>query len=253
MYHQFKELADVDITAGPMEVGPTCHYIMGGVKVEADTAQTRVPGLFAAGEVAGGMHGANRLGGNSLSDLIVFGRRAGMGACDYVKGLKDTPKHKDKDVEAAIEELDAPLNRTEGPNPYDLHKKMNEIMGTHVGIFREAQDMKQGVEKVAELKKEIAKVRVGGGKKFNPGWHLSRDLKNLIIAAEAVAISALSREESRGAHSRLDFPDLDDKKWGHVNTTLTKDGDKMKLEHKPLPEMPADLKSLFEKKEPVNA
>lgn len=248
MYHQFKELADVDITAGPMEVGPTCHYIMGGIKVDADTAQSRVPGVFAAGEVAGGMHGANRLGGNSLSDLVVFGRRAGLGAAEYAKGLKEMPKFKESDVQAAIEELEAPLNRTEGPNPYDLHKKMNEIMSAHVGIFREASEMKIGVEKVAELKKEIAKVRVGGGKKFNPGWHLCRDLKNLIVAAEAVAISALSREESRGAHSRLDFPNLEDEKWGHVNSTLSKDGDKMKLEHKPLPEMPEDLKKLFETK-----
>ncbi len=245
MYHQFKELADVDITAGPMEVGPTCHYIMGGIRVEADTAATRVPGLFAAGECAGGMHGANRLGGNSLSDLIVFGRRAGAGASDYAKQLGGFPSINEKDIEAAIEELEAPFHR-EGPNPYDVAKQMNNIMDAHVGIFREAKEMEIGIEKLQELKKEIAKVAVKGDKRFNPGWHLCRDLKNMIVSAEAIARSANSRPESRGAHSRLDFPDTDKGKWATVNTAVSKDGDQMKLEHTPLPAMPEDLKKLFE-------
>lgn len=247
MYHQFKELADVDITAGPMEVGPTCHYIMGGIRVDADTAHTRVPGLFAAGECAGGMHGANRLGGNSLSDLIVFGRRAGAGAAEYAKGLGGQPSINNADIEAAIEELEAPFKRS-GKNPYDVAKEMNSIMDAHVGIFREAKEMEIGVEKLQALKKDIAEVSVKGDKRFNPGWHLCRDLKNMIVAAEAIARSALSRPESRGAHSRLDFPDTDKGHWSTVNTAISKDGDQMKLEHTPLPEMPQELKNLFEEK-----
>lgn len=246
MYHQFKELADVDITTQKMEVGPTAHYIMGGVRVEADTCQSKVPGLFAAGEVAGGMHGANRLGGNSLSDLVVFGRRAGTGASDYVDALKDSPSINEKDIDAAIEELEAPLKREGGINPYDVHKEMNQIMSTHVGIFREKDEMAEGIKKLEALKEKIAQVSVDADKRFNPGWHLCRDLKNMIIAAEAIARSAHSREESRGAHSRLDFPDADDKKWGTLNSSCSKDGDKMKLDHTELPEMPADLKELFD-------
>jgi Succinate dehydrogenase/fumarate reductase, flavoprotein subunit len=177
MYHQFKELADVDITAGPMEVGPTAHYVMGGVRVNPETGESRVSGLFAAGECSGGMHGANRLGGNSLSDLIVFGRRAGLGAAEYAKNLENTPAIKESDVEEAIKELEEPLTRTEGRNPYDVHKMMTTIMDNHVGIFREEKEMATGLEKLQELKKEIANVRSEGGKLFNPGWHLCRDLK----------------------------------------------------------------------------
>lgn len=253
MYHQFKELADVDITAGPMEVGPTAHYVMGGVRVEPDTGESRVPGLFAAGECSGGMHGANRLGGNSLSDLIVFGRRAGAGAADYAKNLEKSPEVKESDVEEAIKELEEPLTRTEGRNPYDVHKMMMTIMDNHVGIFREEKEMATGLEKLQELKKEIANVRVDGGKLFNPGWHLCRDLKNMIVAAEAMTMSALARKESRGAHSRLDHPDTDKGHWSTVNSSCSRDGDKMKLEHTPLPQMPEDLKKLFEKKEPAHA
>lgn len=253
MYHQFKELADVDITEVPMEVGPTAHYAMGGVRVDPDTCESRIPGLFAAGEVSGGMHGANRLGGNSLSDLVVFGRRAGLGASEYARGLSSTPSINQESIDAAIEELEAPLNRTEGPNPYDLHKRMNEIMSKHVGIYREGAEMAEGIAKLEELKKDIAKVAVRGGKVYNPGWHLCRDLKNMIIAAEAVAITAHAREESRGAHSRIDFPDTDSTKWDKVNSSVYKDGDKMILTHTPLPEMPDDLRKLFEEKEPANA
>jgi len=248
MYHQFKDLADVDITKGPMEVGPTMHYIMGGIRVDADTAQTKVNGLFAAGECAGGMHGANRLGGNSLSDLIVFGRRSGRGAAAYVSNISSFAQISEAEVQDAIEELEAPLKRTEGMNPYQLQVRMHEITSTCFGIFRQEADLKKGLDLMEDLKQQIKTVRSGGGKVFNPGWHLSRDLRNLAMAAEAIGRSALSRKESRGAHSRLDFPDTDEDQ-GHENTSVFKDGDKMQLVKTALPEMPADLKELLKKKE----
>ncbi|MBS1953693.1 MAG: fumarate reductase/succinate dehydrogenase flavoprotein subunit [Cyanobacteria bacterium SZAS-4] len=253
MYHQFKDLADVDITAGPMEVGPTMHYIMGGVRVDAETAATRVPGLFAAGECSGGMHGANRLGGNSLSDLIVFGKRAGAGAADYAKKLTATPTVSDESVKAALDEMEAPFSRPNGVNPYDIAKALNQIMSTHVGIYREEKELEAGIAKLEDLKAQVKEVGIKGTKAYNPGWHLCRDLKNMIISSEAIARSALSRKESRGAHSRLDYEDIDEENWGHVNSSISKDGDRMKLEHTPKPEMPDDLKNLFKKKEPVNA
>ncbi|MFN8552201.1 MAG: fumarate reductase/succinate dehydrogenase flavoprotein subunit [Candidatus Obscuribacterales bacterium] len=253
MYHQFKDLADVDITAGPMEVGPTMHYIMGGVRVDAETAQTRVPGLFAAGECSGGMHGANRLGGNSLSDLIVFGKRAGAGAAEYAKKMEGKPTVSDDAVKAAQEEMEAPLSRPDGKNPYDIAKQLNQIMSTHVGIYREEKELEAGIAKLEELKEQVKHVGVKGNRAYNPGWHLCRDLRNMIICSEAIARSALSRKESRGAHSRLDYENTDDEVWGHVNSAISRDGDKMKLELTPKPEMPAELKALFQKKEPVNA
>jgi succinate dehydrogenase / fumarate reductase flavoprotein subunit len=251
MYHQFKDLADVDITAGPMEVGPTMHYIMGGIRVDADSAQTRVPGLFAAGECSGGMHGANRLGGNSLSDLIVFGRRAGRGAAEYVGKLGAAPKIADGDIQAAIEELEAPFKRN-GANPYELQKEMHKIMSEHVGIFREEKELEKGVELLDGLRKKIKDVSIRGTKLYNPGWHLCRDLQNMIVACEAIARSALSRKESRGAHSRLDY-EKTDPNLGHENTSvfLDKQTGDMKLEKTPKPDMPEDLKELFVKKEAV--
>lgn len=253
MYHQFKDLADVDITAGPMEVGPTMHYIMGGVRVEADTCMTRVPGLFAAGEVSGGMHGANRLGGNSLSDLVVFGRRAGLGAADYVKALTGHPEIDKGQIEEAINEMEAPFKRTDGVNPYDVAKELNKVMSTYVGIFREEGDLQTGITKLEELKEMAKKAKATGSKAYNPGWHLCRDLHNMLVCSEAIARSALSRKESRGAHSRLDYPNTE-ADWGKVNTSVELSGGGMKLEHTPLPEMPADLKELFaKKKEPSNA
>src|SRR5262249_53451365 len=164
MYHQFKDLADVDITATPMEVGPTMHYIMGGVRVDADTAQSRVPGLFAAGEVTGGMHGANRLGGNSLSDLLVFGRRAGLGAAEYAKSVTDSPGISEDDIQSAIDELEAPLKRTEGVNPFEVQRKLYDIMGTYVGIFREEKDLETGIAKLHELTEEVKRVSAGSSK-----------------------------------------------------------------------------------------
>lgn len=252
MYHQFKELADVDITQQPMEVGPTMHYIMGGIRVDADTAQTRVPGLFAAGEVAGGMHGANRLGGNSLSDLLVFGRRAGMGASEYVKALSSKPEISESEITAAEEEMEAPFSRPDGKNPYELQRKLHEIMNTNVGIFRIEKEMELAVQQLEELKQEVKQVGIRGTKSYNPGWHMCRDLHNMLICSEAIARSALSRRESRGAHSRLDYPDTA-KELGQDNTSISRDGQVMKLEKTPLPKMPAELEELFVKKEPANA
>jgi len=252
MYHQFKELADVDITAGPMEVGPTMHYTMGGVRVEADTQQSRVPGLFAAGEVSGGMHGSNRLGGNSLSDLLVFGKRAGTGAANYVKGISAKPDIPKEAIEAAIQEMEEPFKRSDGINPYDVQKKLHTIMSTYVGIYRDEQDLETGISKLEELKSQISKVGIKGSKAFNPGWHLCRDLKNMLIASEAVARSALLRKESRGAHSRTDYPNTE-AEFGKYNTSVFDKDGVMTLEQTPVPEMPADLKELFEKKEPAHA
>jgi succinate dehydrogenase / fumarate reductase, flavoprotein subunit len=252
MYHQFKELADVDITAGPMEVGPTMHYTMGGVRVEADTQQSRVPGLFAAGEVSGGMHGSNRLGGNSLSDLLVFGKRAGTGAANYVKGISVKPDIPKEEIEAAINEMEAPFSRADGINPYDVQKKLHTIMSTYVGIYRDEKDLETGIAKLQELKAQVSKVGIKGSKAFNPGWHLCRDLRNMFIASEAVAKSALLRKESRGAHSRIDYPNTE-AEFGKYNTSVFDKGGVMTLEQTPIPEMPADLKELFEKKEPAHA
>jgi succinate dehydrogenase / fumarate reductase flavoprotein subunit len=253
MYHQFKELADVDITKQPMEVGPTMHYIMGGIRVDADTGESRVPGLFAAGECSGGMHGANRLGGNSLSDLIVFGRRAGLGAAEYAKKLNASPAIDEEQIQGAVNEMEEPLNRADGVNPYEVQRDMHEIMSTYVGIFRVEADLVTGIEKLQALKEKLKRVGAKGGKVYNPGWHLCRDLRNMMICSEAIARSALSRKESRGAHSRLDYPNTE-ADWGKNNTSCSRSGEEMKLEHTPLPEMPEDLKQLFaKKKETANA
>ncbi len=245
MYHQFKELADVDITAGPMEVGPTTHYIMGGVRVDPDTAATTVPGLFAAGEAAAGLHGANRLGGNSLSDLIVFGRRAGEGAANYAKGLSATPKVNDAEVEAEIADLLAPLARSSGDNPYDVHKALQDVMDRNVGIYRQQAELERAVEELEGLKRRAAGVRVTGGRVYNPGWNLARDLRNMLIASESIARSALLRKESRGAHSRLDHTAMDPA-FGKINHCTKLANGAMSVAPTPLPEMPAELKALFE-------
>lgn len=252
MYHQFKELADVDITQVPMEVGPTMHYIMGGVRVDADTGASRVPGLYAAGEVSGGMHGANRLGGNSLSDLVVFGRIAGLGAANYAKAQASFTNIPEKEIQAAIDELEAPLARKGGPNPYDLQKKLNDLMGNFVGIFREEKDLETGIAGLEKLKEEVKQVSASGSKVYNPGWHLALNLKTMMIASEAIARAALLRKESRGAHSRIDFPKTEDE-YGTFNIASSDDHGKMKLDKTPLSQMPADLEKLFAKKEPAHA
>ncbi|QWB23277.1 MULTISPECIES: fumarate reductase/succinate dehydrogenase flavoprotein subunit [Streptomyces] len=227
MYHQFKELADVDITAEAMEVGPTCHYVMGGVAVESDTAAARgVPGLFAAGEVAGGMHGSNRLGGNSLSDLLVFGRRAGWHAAEYTAGLAGArPLVDDVQVDSAAAEALRPFSAeaeseepSGGPpeNPYTLHQELQQTMNDLVGIIRREPEMKQALEKLAELRVRARRAGVEGHRQFNPGWHLALDLRNMLLVSECVARAALERTESRGGHTREDHPGMD-RKWRRIN------------------------------------
>ncbi|MBI2817581.1 MAG: succinate dehydrogenase flavoprotein subunit [Acidobacteria bacterium] len=249
MYHQFKDLADVDITKGPMEVGPTTHYMMGGVRVDADTGQTTVPGLFAAGEVGGGMHGANRLGGNSLSDLLVFGKLTGEAAAQFAKKSSKL-RVREEDIKAGIEEMLAPLARTSGPSPYEIHEKLQELMQSYVGIMRTEQDLKHAIEQLQTLKQEAQRVRVTGSRMYNPGWHLAYDLKTMLNTSEAIARCALQRTESRGAHTRLDHP-ATSPEWGKVNSTVNQDGDGMRVGTSPLPQMPEELRQLFE--EPVAA
>jgi len=244
MYHQFKELADVDITKGPMEVGPTCHYVMGGIRVEAETAASSLPGLFAAGEAAAGLHGANRLGGNSLSDLLVFGRRAGLGAAAYASKAS-AASIDDSQIAEAERDMLAPFDRGEGENPYSVHRDLQETMQNLVGIFRVEEDMNKAMSELEKLKQRAARVRVEGSRLFNPGWHLSRDLKSMLTISEAVTRCALARKESRGAHSRIDYPKLDDQLWGKQQNVITRDGDKMKLQQVPAQVVPEELRELL--------
>src|SRR6185295_3716945 len=220
MYHQFKELADVDITKEPMEVGPTCHYVMGGVEVEPDTTMSIVPGLFAAGEVAGGMHGSNRLGGNSLSDLLVFGRRAGLGASDYVRALAERPKvSEDAVTEAAklaLAPFDGPRNGEAAENPYTLQLDLQDTMNSLVGIIRKADEVSEALSKLDELRQRFKNMQVEGHRQFNPGWHLAIDMRNMLLVSECVARAALERTESRGGHTRDDHP-LMDRRWRKIN------------------------------------
>jgi succinate dehydrogenase / fumarate reductase flavoprotein subunit len=245
MWHQFYELAGVDITKEAMEVGPTCHYVMGGVEVEPDTAAAvGVPGLFAAGEVAGGMHGSNRLGGNSLSDLLVFGRRAGMGAAAYVK-QNSTASVSDATVAAAAARIEAPFARSGGENSYSLHAELQEVTHNLVGIIRTGSELKEAIEKIAEIRKRSASVAVSGGRKFNPGFHLAFDLDNMLLVAESTAKSAISREESRGGHTRDDFPGMDSG-WRQSNHIASFDGNQVTVRKQALPFMPKELFDLFE-------
>ena len=199
MYQQFKELADVDITVEPMEVGPTCHYMMGGVRVDPDTQESTVSGLFAAGEVAGGMHGANRLGGNSLSDLLVFGRRAGQYAAQFTQRNASLPPLDQDEVNRAARESLAPFERTDGENPYALHEELRSTMQDLVGIVRTEQELQKALGKLQQLRQRAARVKIGGNIQYNPGWHLALDLKNMLDVSEAVTRAALERKESRGA------------------------------------------------------
>ena len=245
MWHQFYELAGVDITKEAMEVGPTCHYVMGGVEVEPDTAAAvGVPGLFAAGEVAGGMHGSNRLGGNSLSDLLVFGRRAGIGAAAYVKQNSDASVS-DATVAAAAARIEAPFARTGGENSYSLHAELQEVTHNLVGIIRTGSELKEAIEEIAEIRKRSANVAVTGGRKFNPGFHLAFDLDNMLLVAESTAKSAISREESRGGHTRDDFPGMDPD-WRQSNHIASFDGTQVSVRKQTLPFMPKELFNLFE-------
>ncbi|HET6501324.1 MAG TPA: fumarate reductase/succinate dehydrogenase flavoprotein subunit [Amycolatopsis sp.] len=226
MYHQFKELADVDITAEPMEVGPTCHYVMGGIEVDPDTASSTLAGLFAAGECSGGMHGSNRLGGNSLSDLLVFGRRAGLGAASYVEELERRPVVSEPDVDAAARAallpFEPPSDATE-ENPYTLHSELQQAMNDLVGIIRKEGEIQQALAKLDEIKKRIRNVTVEGHRQFNPGWHLALDLRNMLLVSECVARAALRRTESRGGHTRDDHPQMDSR-WRGKLLVCTVDG-----------------------------
>ncbi|MDP9115909.1 MAG: fumarate reductase/succinate dehydrogenase flavoprotein subunit [Actinomycetota bacterium] len=250
MHHQFKELADVDITVEPMEVGPTCHYVMGGVEVEPDTAAAAgVPGLFAAGEVAGGMHGSNRLGGNSLSDLLVFGRRAGVGAAAYVKGLAGSYPPISEDAlgaaqRTALAPFDPP-NAAQAENPYTIHQELQQTMNDLVGIIRNADEIQQALDRLETLKVRERNVSVEGHRQFNPGWHLALDLRNMLAVSECVARAALIRQESRGGHTRDDFPKMDST-WRKVNLICSSAGDNIEVVQKPMTAMRPDLLGLFQ-------
>jgi succinate dehydrogenase / fumarate reductase flavoprotein subunit len=269
MYEQFKELADVDITAGPMEVGPTTHYMMGGIRVDPETGATTRAGLYAVGEVSAGMHGANRLGGNSLSDLLVFGQRTGAAAAEFAATQSEVPYVDPQAVQTAARELAAPFGAGEGPraedgdgdggsggdvaagaassrdeDPYRLHEELQETMGSLVGIFRVEEDLDEAIGRLAELRSRWNNVRIGGGRAYNPSWGLVYEVRNMLIVSEAVARSAKARRESRGAHSRLDFPDLDPV-WAKQNSVARLKGEAMEIVTTPLPAMPDDLRKLI--------
>jgi succinate dehydrogenase / fumarate reductase flavoprotein subunit len=246
MYHQFKELADVDITKEPMEIGPTAHYVMGGVEVDPDTGAALVPGLFAAGEVSGGMHGSNRLGGNSLSDLLVFGRRCGLGAAEYVSALPERPVVPEQDLASATATALAPLERPEGESPYAIHAELQTIMNDLVGLIRRESEMKTALVELDKLRAREAQVSAPGGRAYNPGWHLALDLRNMLVVAECVAQAALERQESRGGHTRDDYPAMSPE-WRKVNLicSLDADGD-VTLRRQPMEPMRTDLLELFD-------
>jgi succinate dehydrogenase / fumarate reductase flavoprotein subunit len=244
MYHQFKELADVDITKEPMEVGPTTHYMMGGLRVEPDTGAATVTGLYACGEAAAGLHGANRLGGNSLSDLLVFGCRAGAAAADYAKSAGAVPPIDAAAIDAEARDLLAPFERTSGPHAYEIHSRLQEIMGARVGIFRTEADLAKGIEELQTLQADARGMRAEGSRMFNPGWHLVRDVRNLLIVSEAITRAALLRRESRGAHSRLDHPGPD-AALGKVNFRIKQTDAGMSVEPAPLPAVPADVQTML--------
>jgi succinate dehydrogenase / fumarate reductase flavoprotein subunit len=243
MYHQFKELADVDITKGPMEVGPTCHYMMGGIRVEAETAQSTISGLFAAGEAAAGLHGSNRLGGNSLSDLLVFGRRAGLAAAEYAKRACAS-SFDNSQIDQAEKELLAPFSNSGTESPYAVQRDLQEVMQSLVGIYRTKEDLEKALVLLEKLKVRTAKASVEGSRLFNPGWHLSYDLKAMLIVSEAVTLSALARTESRGAHSRIDYPNVDPV-WEKKHNIIVRESGAMKRRESPLEAMPEDLQQIL--------
>jgi succinate dehydrogenase / fumarate reductase, flavoprotein subunit len=249
MHHQFKELADVDITAEPMEVGPTCHYVMGGVEVDPDSGQSRVPGLFAAGEVSGGMHGSNRLGGNSLSDLLVFGRRAGLGASSYVDRLGGKrPVVDQAQVDAAAAVALKPFDGVTGENPYTVHTELQQTMNDLVGIIRREDEIEQALKRLAVLRERAESAGVEGHRQFNPGWHLALDLRNMLTVSECIAKAALLRTESRGGHTRDDYPKMDPD-WRRKLLVCALEDDSVVVTEKDQIPMRPDLLELFERSE----
>jgi succinate dehydrogenase / fumarate reductase flavoprotein subunit len=248
MYHQFKELADVDITKQQMEIGPTLHYIMGGIRVDPDTAAATVPGLYAAGEVAAGMHGANRLGGNSLSDLLVFGRRAGEAAAEYSKRARAT-KVDDAQMSAFAQRIEAPFEKGGDENPYAIHSELQDMMQSLVGIIRRRDELEEALAGLERLRARAARARVTGSRIYNPGWHLALDLENLVGVSEAVTRSALIREESRGGHTREDFPKTDPE-WGTKNVVTRKREGRLVISTEPIPKVPAELGALLGEDKP---
>jgi succinate dehydrogenase / fumarate reductase flavoprotein subunit len=246
MYHQFKQLADIDITTTPMEVGPTTHYIMGGIRVDGETQSSTVPGLYAAGECAAGLHGANRLGGNSLSDLLVFGKRAGDHAAAFARDHKAAVLDPSQ-VDAAAREALAPFDRgAGGEGPYQIQQRLQTAMQDLVGIVRVEADLKQALDQLEQLKAQAARVGVEGNREYNPGWHTALDLSNLLIISEAIARAALDRKESRGGHFRDDYP-RSDPAGARYNIVIQRAPDgAMRLTREPIPEMPAELKQVIE-------
>jgi succinate dehydrogenase / fumarate reductase flavoprotein subunit len=249
MYHQFMELAGVDITKEAMEIGPTNHYIMGGVKVDAESAATVVPGLFAAGEVAGGMHGANRLGGNSLSDLIVFGRRAGLGAVEYIEAGAVARDMNMAEVEAAIAEAVAPFERESGENPYDIQRDLQEMMQANVGIIRTGAELEYAIEQLEVFTERVKNIKVKGGRAYNPGWNLATDLPAMLTVSKTVALGANLRKESRGGHTREDFPKAS-AEFAKFNLAHHSEGGNwdspISTVESPLLPIPAELQALLE-------
>jgi succinate dehydrogenase / fumarate reductase flavoprotein subunit len=246
MYHQFKELADLDITTTPMEVGPTTHYIMGGVRVDADSQMSSIPGLFAAGECASGINGANRLGGNSLSDLIVFGKRAGEYAAEFAR-KNAAAKADEGQVQAAIQESLAAFDRgSSGENPFKLQEDLQETMQAKVGIVRQEQEMQEAYARIQEFKQRATRMGVTGHREYNGAWHTAIDVQNLLAVSEAIAISAIERKESRGGHFREDYPDKATQ-FSNVNIMIKRGADgTVSVTYVPIPEMPAELKKVIE-------
>jgi len=245
MYQQFMELADVDITKTPMEVGPTAHYQMGGIRVEADTTATTVPGLFAAGEVAGGLHGANRLGGNSLSDLVVFGRRAGLYAAKYALEQASQPGVDPGQIDEASTAMLAPFEGDGKENPYSIHADLETCMQNLVGIIRTEPELVQALDELGKLRERLSRVTVQGNRQYNPGWHLALDLHHMLTVAESITRSAIERKESRGGHTRDDFPGADPA-FGRVNMVTRRVDGEMTVKQEPLPEIPDELKQILE-------
>jgi succinate dehydrogenase / fumarate reductase flavoprotein subunit len=245
MYHQFKQLADIDITKEPMEVGPTTHYVMGGIRVDADTQMSTVPGLFAAGECGAGLHGANRLGGNSLSDLLVFGMRAGKYATEYA-GRQSTPRADAQQADAIVQAALAPFERSGGENPYQVEHDLQAMMQELVGIVRREEEMRRALDALKTLKERAAKVSVTGNREYNPGWHTALDIQNLLTVSEIIARAALERKESRGGHFRDDFPEKDPN-YGKYNIVIKRGSSgEMLVTREPIPEMREDLKKIIE-------